>query len=334
MWKDLWSNELASGHMQLVVQTNRRQAVRMLPRNAVVPMDFKSALSDTDVDPIVWLRHPLTREAYIDLIRQSDMAVFLHEDRAYYTRCSGVLVEMLAGGVPVLVPAGSWLADQVSESIYEHLDGLRSTAPGIGRAPVERVHGRTGYPGTGGSVLSLCGGTAADAACELEVPAGTCAALVSCPWHAHACPGTYLRLAAEPVGQLAAQDSLSEVTILGPRPGGKPVAALVPVPAGTRRIKLRLRNAYDDEPLPVSNLEVRFLGPPANGASSYAAGRVGLVFADVDQLPRLVRNMREHYAHYLESARDFAATWRHQHDAQRIVERLLECDGSPRLAVA
>ncbi len=173
----LWSNELASGHMQLVVQTNRRQAVRMLPRNAVVPMDFKSALSDTDVDPIVWLRHPLTREAYVDLIRQSDMAVFLHEDRAYYTRCSGVLVEMLAGGVPVLVPAGSWLADQVSESIYEHLDGLRSTAPGIGRAAVARVQERTGYPGTGGSVLSLCGGTAADAACELEVPAGT-----SRPW--------------------------------------------------------------------------------------------------------------------------------------------------------
>ena len=235
----LWSNELAAGHMQLVVQTNRRQALRMLPRNAVVPMDFKSALSDTDADPIVWLRHPLTREAYIDLIRQSDMAVFLHEDRAYYTRCSGVLVEMLAGGVPVLVPAGSWLADQVSESIYEQLDGLRSTAPGIGRATIDRVTGRTGYPVTGGSVLSRCGGTAADAAGELEVPTGTCAALVSCQWHAHACPGTYLRLAAEPVGQLAEQDSLSVVTILGPRPFGKLVSALVPVPDGTRRIKLR-----------------------------------------------------------------------------------------------
>ena len=121
------------------------------------------------------------------------------------------------------------------------------------------------------------------------------------------------------------------VTILGPRPFGKPVSALVPVPDGTRRIKLSLRNAYDDGPLTVSNLEVRFLEPPANGASSHAAGRVGLVFADVDQLPRLVRNMREHYAHYLESARDFAAVWRHQHDAQRIVERLLERSGSPLL---
>ena len=145
----LWSNELAAGHMQLVVQTNRRQALRMLPRNAVVPMDFKSALSDTDTDPIVWLRHPLTREAYIDLIRQSDMAVFLHEDRAYYTRCSGVLVEMLAGGVPVLVPAGSWLADQVSESIYEHLDGLRSTAPDGRPCHHRSCDGKNRSPGDG-----------------------------------------------------------------------------------------------------------------------------------------------------------------------------------------
>ncbi len=330
----LWSNELAAGHMQLVVQTNRRQALRMLPRNAVVPMDFKSALSDTDTDPIVWLRHPLTREAYIDLIRQSDMAVFLHEDRAYYTRCSGVLVEMLAGGVPVLVPAGSWLADQVSESIYEHLDGLRSTAGVVGRAAVDHVTGRTGQPGMGGSVLPRCGGTAGDAECEVEIPTGTCAALVSCQWPAHACPGTYLRLAAESVGQLSEQESLPVVTILGPRPFGKPVSALVPVLAGTRRIKLSLRNAYDHGPVMVSNLEVRLLEPPASGASSHAAGRVGLVFADVDQLPRLVRNMREHYAHYLESARFFAAAWRHQHDAQRIVERLLERSGSRCSAVA
>ncbi|MHB0959897.1 MAG: hypothetical protein ACYC0X_29770 [Pirellulaceae bacterium] len=332
--QDLWGRELATGHMQLVVQTNRRQALRMLPRDAMVALNFKSALAETDPAPIVWLRHPLTREAYIDVIRQSDIAVFLHEDRAYYTRCSGVLVEMLAGGVPVLVPAGSWLADQVSESIYAHLDRLRANAVMVGRWTVDQVTWNSRCQTVDGHGLSPCGTAPYGAECDLEVPAGTCAILVSCQWNTQTRPGTYLRLTVEAGAQPADDEKRPVVTILGPRPLHAPVSALMPLDDGVPRVKLRLSNAYDESPLSVSRLDIGFLGVPAEGKRTYATGCVGLVFSDIGQLPRLVREMREHYPHYLASAQTFAANWRHEHDTQRIVERLLACGGSPCRAAA
>ena len=53
------------------------------------------------------VKHPLSPEDYIDYIRQAGVGLFLYDSRRYFARCSGVLVEMLASGVPVIVPAGA-----------------------------------------------------------------------------------------------------------------------------------------------------------------------------------------------------------------------------------
>ena len=96
--------------MQLVLQTNWRQARRTLPPQVSIPWRFQSRIDPASDAPFAWLKHPLSRDEYIQVVRDSDVALFLHDGRAYYSRCSGVLVDMLAAGIPVLVPAGSWLA--------------------------------------------------------------------------------------------------------------------------------------------------------------------------------------------------------------------------------
>ena len=45
----------------------------------------------------------------------------------------GVLVEMLCSGVPGIVPAGCWLAEEIAESIYQHLDQLSEHVPAVAR---------------------------------------------------------------------------------------------------------------------------------------------------------------------------------------------------------
>ena len=70
------------------------------------------------------IRWPLSTDAYLDLVRSSHIGLMLYDAEQYYVRCSGVMVEMLKAGVPVIVPAGCWMADQISESIYAHRDSL------------------------------------------------------------------------------------------------------------------------------------------------------------------------------------------------------------------
>ena len=43
-------------------------------------------------------------------------------DRAH--REVGLLVEMLAAGVPVIVPAGSWLAEQIAEPSFDYAEQI------------------------------------------------------------------------------------------------------------------------------------------------------------------------------------------------------------------
>ncbi len=319
----IWDEQLAPGHMQLVMQTDRRQARRIIADRLEVPLVFQSRLHPDEAAPILWLRHPLGPAAYEDLIRRSDIGLFLHDGRMYYTQCSGVLVEMLAEGIPVLVPAGSWLADQIADPVYEHLDLVRRTVRPIRvcRPDVYWWPSPRGTDGQGpGPALDR---PAAGAPCGIRVPPDARALLISFTWQPSTAPGTYVRVVVQRAGLHEAGRPPAREAILGPRAAGGPVAALLPLEGGADLLTLHLSNAYDDAPVAAGDLEARLLGAPADGAASYPAGQVGLVFADVDQLPMLVRNMREHYAHYLESARAFSRTWRAKHDTQSVVRHLL-----------
>ncbi len=59
----------------------------------------------------------------------------LYDPTRYYARCSGVLLEMLCAGVPVLVPAGGWLADQIEDTNQRYLDEVALRAPAAMACP-------------------------------------------------------------------------------------------------------------------------------------------------------------------------------------------------------
>ncbi len=326
MVQQLWDRELAPGHVQLVVQTNQRQARRMLPRGTLAAPQFRSSIQGVGKDPLVWLRHPLTRDAYLDLIRESDIALFLHDGSAYYTRCSGVLVEMLAAGVPVLVPAGSWLAEQVADPISAHLDHLEKQATSLCAGAPSQIGWRSGPTASAAPATSAAleiGGDTQEATCDISVPNSAAALLVSLQWHRERRVGTYLRLCTDQFDRVASPIGPATATILSPRPTSDHVLALIPLQPGVCQVRLRLQNAFDNAPIVIGHTKISCLPRREGQQTSYPAGSVGLVFADVEQLPALVRNMNEHYDHYRRTASEFAHQWRHRHDAQQIVATLL-----------
>ncbi|MBM4089187.1 MAG: hypothetical protein FJ276_07130 [Planctomycetes bacterium] len=362
--RSLWDDEIASGRLQLVAQTNKRQARRMLPARpkkslvraladlrcrgiracsdggggslgserpplpCTVPRQFKTNLAQTDRDPIVWLKHPLSREAYRDVIRQTDAAVFLHEGDAYYARCSGVLVDVLAAGVPVLVPAASWLSRQISESIYEHLDELPGAATVLRRMTADQLKWLTPRKppaGSPGAPLDF-GGHREATVCEAPVPAGASSLLVSFGWDEREEAGVYMRVRLEEQVGVSSVYGRASTIDLEPRRHGSRVSALLPLSDSAARVRLTFANAYCDLPTSIRDPALQFIAPPACGSLMHAAGKVGLIFTTVDQLPALIRNVREHYVHYRQSARRFAESWRPRHNARLIVQSLRDVE--------
>jgi hypothetical protein len=74
---------------------------------------YQRAAAGSDREPIEVMTDNLSTEAYHAWLDTADIGVFLYEPDRYLARCSGVLLEMLARGVPVIVPDRCWLADQV-----------------------------------------------------------------------------------------------------------------------------------------------------------------------------------------------------------------------------
>ncbi len=271
--------------------------------------------------PIVVVEHPLDRKDYLTLIRRSDIAVLPYNNARYHARASGVLVEMLAAQVPVIVPAGCWLASQISDSIYDHLDSLRVNTVGPQKIVGARwtcLKTAETQASQSNSTNTFCfGGDDRHASIDFSIPAPASEMILSFHWE-ESRPGYYVRLQAKQMDADGTELSDWE-TVLGQRTTRGPVSTLIHLNPDTNRIYLRLTNAYHDNTIMMRDSEIRLLNIPPNETPSSA---VGLVAADMKQIPKLLCEMERHYDHYCQTAATFAANWHKEHAPSRTVEIL------------
>jgi hypothetical protein len=261
---------------------------------------------------------------YVDLICNSDVGLFLYDGRQYYARCSGVLVEMLAAGVPVIVPAGSWLADQIAAPIQRHLNELEGRLRCVGRCDAGDLEWESERrPETGpdaGGMLRLWGRQHACAG-TLSLIEGATEVLVTTGWPAAIQAGTYLRVEARQ--EDARGEKIADVaTIVAGPTEGLPVAVLVRVRPDASRLRLAWSNAYDDSELGLSDVRISFLSS-AEQPKGCPAGAVGLIATELEQVGDLLTELIAHYPHYRRTAGVFAAEWSEAHDPKRTVATIL-----------
>jgi glycosyltransferase involved in cell wall biosynthesis len=105
------------------LKNHRYQVSMQMPPQNWEPMiptplhgSYHAALNGKTKSPLQILTSDLSTDDYHDWLDTADLGLFLYEPSRYKTRCSGVLLEMLGRGVPVIVPDGCWLADQVRKA--------------------------------------------------------------------------------------------------------------------------------------------------------------------------------------------------------------------------
>ena len=333
--RDLWGDYFAEGKLQLVIQSNKswfRIPLPDEPKSDLLgdatdkPHDIpNSEPKRAATPPVVYVRHPLQPADYAQLITSTDIGLLLYDSERYYARHAGVLGEMLSAGVPVIVPAGCWLSEQIAEPNYAHIDTLLERLRLVARIPATSVlwrnlHGTLQRAGTSAPYLAF-GDALASATGELLIPDGASEMVVTFHWVRPEEPGRYVRLAADQYDAEGNRVARS-ATIVGRREGERPVPVFVPLRKGAARVRLSWQNAYDDGLLTVADADVHFLSS-VGIPGGVAAGSVGLIAAHVGQLPDLVREMFDHYAHYRATAQAFAQQWVEEHDPHRTLNHIL-----------
>jgi glycosyltransferase involved in cell wall biosynthesis len=114
---ELWADYLQPGKVKFTIQSNYTP-----DGSESSTLAAKLLLAEYPESKVKLLEDALDPDRYYQLLASADIVV-LPYDPENYQRTSGVLTEALAAGKLVVVPAGSWLAEQVDESrasIYRH----------------------------------------------------------------------------------------------------------------------------------------------------------------------------------------------------------------------
>lgn len=219
----LWKESFVAGRLQLVLQIDKSDFAVTLPDGRPMSICNSDELRGLPEEPVIAVRAPLDAEQYARLIETADVGVFLYDSQRYYTRCSGVLVEMLACGVPVIVPAGSWLSEQIAESIAAHLEA------GFRECTVHRTIVLDG-PGIGATTV-------------LSVPPAAEALLAFLSPGRNWTTGSYLRVTVTSA-DVGGASLDSQTTIVGRRKSASPVPVLLQLTPGATSLSLTLENAF------------------------------------------------------------------------------------------
>ncbi len=324
----LWNDYFATGKLQLVVQSDKPAYRLPLPNHPATPSKETESEPCPGIEPVLYAPYPLNpfEDKYVNLIRDSDIGLFLYDSDQYYARYSAILGEMLTAGVPVIVPAGCWLSEQIAEPTYDYLERLPQTLPVLGRLRTTDVLWRNLY-GTleesspiarnvrFGDALSAVTG-------ELAVPNGSTDLLVTFRWARPTQPGAYIRLQSDQYDADGQRIGRS-VNIVGQRRNGGDLPVLIHLQRKASRVRLTWKNAYNQELLSVEDVQIAFLSASELPSGRCPAGAVGLAAADPRHAIELLEEMEAHYAHYRATAAAFSDKWFQAHEPKRTVAHLM-----------
>ena len=314
--RNIWCDYLRAGQAQILLQTARRDLRRALD-------DLVAQLGTTAADavePIAYAAFPLTLDRYAALVRSAGIGLLLYDGAQYYARCSGVLIEMLSAGVPVIVPAGCWLAEQICEENQRYIEELVSASTDCSVVECNRVDWQPSD-----SVVMQSNGSAPSPALALRAGAAVvsqfdtfidCASLVVRFRWSQPLDGIYVRIVAEQLDDRGYALGEFENIVAHRRTDGA-IHAMFRLQSNARRIRVRLANAWNESEIRIDSLEFLLLR-----GEQRPLGSVGLTAANVEQSGELLREILRYYKHYRRSASQFAAQCAQLHDASRIVAQL------------
>jgi hypothetical protein len=280
----LWNDWFASGKAQLVVQ-NARPALRAelagTVQRLIAPATRASSAAALDLGA-----GKLDQDRYAQLVAGSDIGLLLYDATRYHDRCSGVLLEMRVAGVPVIVPARSWLSDQIEAGNQAWMTSSAAALEAAGQ---------------------LCSAQP-DASGLAAVPASATALLLTRHWDADTLPGDGLATGLE---QLAPSGEVldRQAPWLEARAGLPSARCVVTLHQRCRAVRL------DGAP----GLQAQWIAGPAP-----PRGALGLAIASPEDAAAAIRDILQHIGHYKRLAAGQAADCAAQCSSARIVAQLLE----------
>jgi len=246
----------------------------------------------------------------------------------YFSRRAGVLGELLAAGKPVIVSAGSWLAEQIHEPIFQYVDGLIDSDRLSRTIESSEFRWNSSNVPMSGGVLSF---DQSRHPFEFEVDResdsnglGEDAFVLQLDWHWPDAAGMFCRVEVKQKDDLD-QAIKTSSQVVGFRQSPRPVNALFPLLSETRKVEFSLTNQFHDSTASIKRVRIRTLQCRDEDElkQGLPMGQVGIVASDAEDLPNCIDELVRHFDHYSRTAIEFSDRWHARHEPQRTVNHLV-----------
>lgn len=309
--QNVWSEYVVKGKVEFVLQSNYN--IRGGEPEIVIA---RSQMESMPGGHIRLLKEPLSSGQYRDLLLSADINLLLYDAASYYARSSGILVESLAAGVPVIVPAGTWLSRQFQGACYAYQETLR-----------DRMQRLRTY--AAGELKWLAHGSDSRGAdlrapitnkvyCWVPVPPQSTHLLVTLQFDegSHEAMVHLDELDARNRSLIDEHEWLVEAD-----KQTRKATVLLPVAATAARLWFAISGVSASANTCVSGVRLDFLRPPPDREEIPVAA-VGLAYQRLSEVPGLLRELIDHHPHYRATAREFAREWQAYHNADRLVAEI------------
>jgi hypothetical protein len=306
---------LATGRAKLVLQCNYN-----IPGGEPNVAIARGELESMAGGYIEFFRRPLTSEEYRTLLLTADLNLLCYDAANYYARSSGILVESLAVGIPVIAPSGCWLSRQFLGRHIEHIQNVRAEMTSLGGRGLADISWRDDQNVVSklkpGEVLRVHNDSGRRV--SLDVPHGATHVVLSCEFGlgAQAVSATVCEVGWDDEPVVGGTSTASLEAPQGSRRG----ALLIDVRPGVPKIALSLRAGHPSQTAWLTAVEIEFLRAPEG--QRLPKGAVGLIYHSTSEIPALVADLIDHYPHYQRTAAEFSTKWREYHNPDRLVREL------------
>ncbi len=260
----LWASHLANGTIKIAIQRPRKKFLRKEKIELQIPQSQidTAHCSPPNGSPFEYFSHPLSRSEYIDFLKSADCGLLMYDSRAYYSRRAGVLGEMLACGKPLIVPAGSWLATQIAEPVFQHVDAIaHASSASARRLEIDELEWSMENAPSSGGVISF-DGHKHPFSFSLNRRLKEHLLKIDFQWKWPTVAGTYCRICvrqSDGTGAVVAEN----VQTIGHRAGEQSPTALFRAAPCAQTIDITLSNAFGDSTAMIKHLSATMLGPAA-----------------------------------------------------------------------
>lgn len=313
--EDLW-DYVAAGRVSFHLQSNFN--VPNGEPEAVIAREQLETLATRAGGSLELIREPMTSEQYRAFLLSGDINLLLYDASNYYARSSGILVESLAAGLPVVAPAGTWLARQFQGAVYQRRRALRQEMNIIGAGTgVEldwRVHGSPETRAREGGCVTA--GMESKAFAWVDVPSGATHLLAQIHFGGGPQEGFFYAVQLDAGG--IALGASSAHLLEGDEDGA--AADILNLDAGARKVWLALGSTAPASAVSVVKFTVDFLAAQPDSMPPVSA--VGGIYQAESEIASLLKEIIEQHGHYECTAREFGIKWRQFHNAESLLRQL------------